>query len=177
MASIGYMPVVSRDYNPDTHRTTGAYTDDGAEVYPVTVALTPEELAEKLAARKLTAYQDLDQQVGAKRTKFLTDAPLQDLTYANKAAEATAHKAAGYPVDLTSYPYIAAELDALLVATPTATPQSACDFICGQEAQINAIGAALEGLRRTAKEQVGIATTVAEIDDIVNGVLVTLEYI
>ena len=59
MASIGYMPLVSRDYNPDTHRTTGAYTDDGAEVYPVTVALTPEELAERLTQTRLAAKDEV----------------------------------------------------------------------------------------------------------------------
>jgi hypothetical protein len=57
MVSIGYMPVIYRDYNPDTHRTTGAHTDDGEEVYLVTVALTPEELAKRLADQRAATLE------------------------------------------------------------------------------------------------------------------------
>jgi hypothetical protein len=48
LAELGWMPVVDRGYNPDTHRITDSHTDDGAEVYRVAVELTEDELADRL---------------------------------------------------------------------------------------------------------------------------------
>jgi hypothetical protein len=89
LASIGYMPVVSRDYNLDTHKPSGACTDDGAEVFPVLAELTPEEQAGRLTAAINAKYEELrEAQSQAFGSLFAGYTPEQRETFWAQVAEA-----------------------------------------------------------------------------------------
>jgi len=98
----------------------------------------------------------IDAKAGEVRKRYITTVPGQAETYLKKAEEAAAYKAAGYPVDLTPYGWIAAE-----VAARGITAQQAADGILARRDQYVALGQGIERERVKAKEAIRAASTIA----------------
>jgi hypothetical protein len=111
-------------------------------------------LAEAQAAAKVA----IDNAAGATRARYITVVPGQSETYAQKAADAAAYQAAGYPADTTQYPWVSAES----VATGS-TPTIAADTIIAMRNAWVGLGAAIEKERIVGKRNIEAATTVAEV--------------
>lgn len=112
---------------------------------------------------KARAGVDIDFAAGKTALRYITNRPGQEATYIYKATQARAHKAAAYPAELSAYPLIASELDALKVSNPAATAQMASDSILATEALWVAKSAQIESARRVGKEKVKVATTEADV--------------
>lgn len=126
-----------------------------------------ESGAWELDAAALNAYKAqgkgaIDIAAGQARGRYITTAPGQDATYAVKYAEAKAYRDAGYPPDLTAYPYITGE------SSPNAprTAQEAADRIISLgDSWSGVIGPAIEATRINGKDA---------LDDILNVDAITL---
>lgn len=153
----------------------------GAQMQIATAGQTPQDgwveglppvVGPTLAALRLAAEQRIDAAAGQARLRYLTDAPGQDATYTTKYAEALAYIAAGYPADLSGYPYIAAE------ATPNSplTPTQAATRIAvlgGYWRDVK--GPQIEGARICGKDALAACGSAAEIDTHANSVITAME--
>jgi len=97
------------------------------------------------------------------RLVYITNGSGQSLTYNQKAAEARTYKTAGYPADLTDYPFIQADVN----ATGNTSTVVADDIIAAEDLWISK-SAAIEELRIKAKLDINAATDMASIDTIVD---------
>lgn len=112
-----------------------------------------------LAPLRAATAAEIDRAAGETAVRYITNRPGQEATYLRKAEQAKAHKAAAYPSDLTAYPLIACELEAMRITAPTATAAQATDYILATEAIWNIKAAEIERARRIGKEKVRAATT------------------
>lgn len=112
----------------------------------------------------------IDAHAGATRMKFITVAPGQEMTYLEKADEAADFVAAGYPADLSSYPFIQAEVNA---TGQTAT--EAADAIIAQKGAWITIGSEIEEHRMTGKTQMASAANQTDVDAIVSSIKALLD--
>ena len=120
-------------------------------------------VAEALNALDSTIYEaklNLDKRAGVARARYITVAEGQDGTYLLKAQDAQAYKDAGYPADLTPYPFVAGELAAITPVDPPATAAQVADSILTMAAQWKPLAAYIEQVRLTYKNQIAVATTV-----------------
>lgn len=145
---------------------------DGMEV-PLTDAELAERQAEEAAftagavdRARAAALNQIDNQAGATRGKYITSVVGQAETYLAKASDAQAYKTAGYPAaSIADYPLVQAEAVALYGATPTAAQfQAAADGILTTQSQWIAKAAQIEQQRRAGKIAVIAATDVAAIN-------------
>ena len=114
-------------------------------------------------ARK-EVYQDIVDEVGITRLRYVVSTATQSGTYIDKAKEAEAYRTAGYPVPLDTalYPYIDGSSRARAL-----TPQQAADFITGEYERLRRLnGQQVEYLREQASMQIDAAITVAEVETI-----------
>jgi hypothetical protein len=112
----------------------------------------------------LTTFQEeaklsVDNMAEATRLKYVTAGSTQAMTYQEKGDEAADYVAAGYPVDLSSYPFIQAEASA---TGNTAT--QAADNILAQKSAWIAIGAAVEEVRIGGKITIDAAVDEAAVE-------------
>lgn len=137
----------------DVNATTETYSD----TQPVLVAT--------LAQAQATAYNAIDAQAGATRSKYITTVAGQSETYMSKASDAAAYKAAGYPfASLASYVWVQSEAVAINGASPTsAQVKAAADGILAAQAAWIALGATIEQARRAGSVAVAAASTVAAV--------------
>jgi hypothetical protein len=139
---------------------------NGNFVEPADVTISPEDLQ----LLKESAYIHIDDAAEKIRLKYVTDGAGQAMTYQLKATEADAYITAGYPADVTPYPFIEAEA--------SATGQTATAVANGIIAQRDAwvvIGSQIEAIRLGGKTSVTNATTVDEIQGVVASTLTTLD--
>lgn len=122
-------------------------------------------LVPSLSLAQGQANAAIDAQAGATRLKYITDTPGQADTYTQKAADAAAYKAAGYPfANIASYPWTQAEAAAINGAAFTAVQaQAAADGILGMQATWVTKGASIEQARRAGKIAVGAASAVSAV--------------
>lgn len=145
--------------------------DDFAALYDEWKTLNGKQ-PPTLAEYKTSAKNAIDAHAGEVRTKFITSAPGQELTYAEKSDEATDYVAAGYPADLSSYPFIAAEV----AATSKSNAQAADDILAQKSAWI-AVGAQIEQQRLGGKVQIDAAADESAVDTIVTNTKAALDAI
>jgi hypothetical protein len=121
--------------------------------------------ASSIAGAKALAYDAIDTQAGATRSKYITTVPGQSETYVSKAADAAAYKASGYPfTSLASYLWVQAEAVAINGVSPTsAQAKAAADSILAAQAAWIALGAQIEQARRAGSVAVAAAGTVAAV--------------
>ena len=108
---------------------------------------------------KAEAKLSVDNMAEATRLKYVTPGSSQAMTYQEKGDEAADYVANGYPVDLSSYPFIQAEVNA---TGNTAT--QAADNILAQKSAWIMIGAAVEEVRIGGKINIDVATNEAEVE-------------
>lgn len=102
-----------------------------------------------LGLMRKAGKETIDYAAGRARSRYITAGPGQDATYAAKYGEALAYREAGYPSDLTAYPYVAGE------SFPNAprTAQEASDRIIALGDQWKyVIGPAIEATRINGKD-------------------------
>ena len=98
------------------------------------------------------AKVDIDNHAGTIRSKYITVAPGQEMTYMEKSEEAADFVTAGYPADTSNYPFIQAEMDATGL-----TKEQAADGILAQKSAWIVVGATIEKTRLSGKAQVDAA--------------------
>jgi len=133
-----------------TH-TSQQRLDDALAVY---ISGLPNIISDTI----VEALQQIDYKAGEVRAKYITVVPGQSETYLLKATEADAYKAAGYPSDLTNYPFINAEAIAL-----NTEPRKAANNIISKRDAWKSIGVEIEKQRIFGKRMVNNSTTLADV--------------
>ena len=155
-AAIGIWPIIrAKQPNPKIQRVVDApsYSFDGTQgIETIIVQDRP------LADVQIEALVAIDDAAGRARTRYITDVPGQAATYLLKAQQADAYKATGYPVDLTEFPMIAAEM-----ASSGMSGMDSANYIIATRDQWVVLAAEIEKQRLTGK----IAISNATIDTIV----------
>lgn len=126
----------------------------------------------QLARDRELALQAIDEAAGRARARYITTAPGQELTYQEKAEEAIDYTTAGYPANLTNYPFIQAETD----ATGKTAMQAAVDILAKRSEWVM-IGSSIERQRISGKLSVTNATTTVEIEAAKTDVILALDTI
>ena len=105
------------------------------------------------------AVAEIDAAAASARGRFITTTAGQDATYRAKYEEAARYIAAGYPADMSAYPWVAAESGRSGMA-----PRAAADRIKQRGDVWNrVVGPAIEGCRIAGKSSVAAVTTVAAV--------------
>lgn len=161
------LPISVHDHETIPHRKTIWETASAMDVaaYEPSVAVTLD-----LVTVQETARRSIDRYAGTVREKFITAVSGQALTYQEKADEAADYVAAGYPADLSSYPFIQADVDAMGI-----TSTEAADAILAQKSAWIAIGAQIEKLRLGGKKQVMDATDTTVVATILADTMAALD--
>mgnify|MGYP001171571220 CR=1 FL=1 len=116
----------------------------------------------------------IDAAAGRARSRYITTVPGQDATYTVKYAEALDYIAAGYPSDLSPYPFIAGESQPNAWMTPT---QAATRIATLGGYWREVVGPAIEGARINGKDALDSLTDPAAIDAHVAAVVANLDAI
>jgi len=157
-------PLPSDDiFNPDTQYVT---YDASTENWII------NERTDLLSNARSAANSEIDNASELKRLSFLTPGVGQSLIYQKKEKEAADYVAAGYPIDLSSYPFIQAESNA------TGNSPTVCaDNIVAMSAQWILAGASIEEIRLTGKKAVSDASDVSAIEAAVQVATSTLKLV
>jgi len=110
-----------------------------------------------LATAKLSSKDAIDAAAGRARQRYITSVPGQAETYLLKAQEADTYAAAGYPADLTQYPWLTKETQATGM-----TPRAAADAIIAQRDAWVVIGSSIELERRKGKLAVDASAAISD---------------
>ena len=126
-----------------------------------------------LSTVKAEAHKLVDLEAGETRKTYITFAPGQAETYIMKATQAKEFLDDAAP-DVNNYPMIKAEYEVLVKYEPTVTPNDAALYILSTQQQWLMLAAAVEKVRRMAKEDVTRATTNEAVNAVRNGAIATL---
>lgn len=126
------------------------------------------------ADAKARAILHIDAAAGRARQRYITTSPGQDATYTVKYAEALEYIAAGYPSDLSAYPFVAGESQPYTWMTPT---QAATRIATLGGYWREVIGPAIEAARINGKDAMDFLTDPAAIDAHVAAVVANLDAI
>lgn len=138
---------------------------------PLTIARSQPSKAAELAEMKVRSIEEVNRGIETIRKRFITPIVGQELIYQEKEAEAKRYLAADpEPVDLTEFPFIAAEIGA---TAPTAGEVAQLYLNLG--AQWRVIGAQLEQVRLGTIAQIEQATTPGSVTAILALFDLTLE--
>lgn len=113
---------------------------------------------ENIPAHQASAFNRIDQCAERARLRHITGGIGQALVYQEKAEQAVDYITAGYPSDLSSYPYLQAEAN----ATGKNSIQIADDVLTQRSAWI-AVGADIEEARLRGKKTIREATDIDSI--------------
>lgn len=136
--------------------------DDALTAYVHDALKAPRDYAKSL----------IDMQAEQARLRYVTGGAGQAMAYQEKADEASDYVAAGYPVDLSSYPFIQAEINAT-----GKTKEAAADDILTQRSAWITVGASIEEERLGGKKAVDDAVDQGGIDTARDAALAALEAI
>jgi hypothetical protein len=161
---------ITADYDDETETLTvdGVTDEDLQTAYDNFPALLAswQPSRSSIQSLKSKAKNQIDLHAGIVRQKYITVSPGQDLTYQEKSEEAADYVAAGYPADLSNYPFIQAEVE----ATGKTNEQVADDILTQKSAWI-VIGAQIEKHRMAGKKQIDDAATEMEIEQAVSSAI------
>lgn len=121
---------------------------------------------------RLEAKAEVDRVAERARLRYVTSGSGQAMTYAEKSDEAADYVAAGYPADLSSYPFLQAEVNATGKLASTAA-----DDILAQKSAWIIVGAAIEEARLLGKKNIDAASTENDITVARNDAVTALEAI
>jgi len=124
----------------------------------------PEVIHVPLETLITEAQLAIDRAAGDARSRYITTVAGQEATYIEKARQAEAYKAAGYPdtPDQVAHIYIVAEKNARGGST---TYRQACDAILVERDQWAVKGAQIEEARRGAKIALSQAISEQDVQD------------
>ena len=132
----------------------------------------PVEPVLPLEEHRAQAVYELEKGTEAIRGKFVTRGPGQSMTYQEKGDEAADYVAAGYPADLSTYPFLQAEVNAT-----GQTAAEAADTILAQKSAWIVVGAAIEEERLKGKINIAAATDRDGMDAAKDAALAAMEAI
>ena len=141
----------SSDRATITVETVGPVRVDISGADPVVVPIFDDRQAGGNAI-KIGAYLEqcrcaIDAIASDCRLRFISSGVGQEATYIIKESQAHAFRDAGYPDDLTQYPYVAAEAS----ATGKTPQQAADDLMATADSWNYVLGPQIEGIRRAKK--------------------------
>lgn len=141
-----------------------------------TLILTPAPVHTPpgLDAFKAAALLQVDAAAEAARLQFITPGSGQALEYEATAAEAARALAlpAGSALQDADYPWLAAERDAIKVASGQAlTLLAVAQMAQATMAGWSQAGSAIKRIRRTAKLQIGAASTIEQVHAVLDGLV------
>jgi len=117
--------------------------------------------AAALKATRTSAVAEIDAQAGIERTRYITIAPGQELTYVTKQQQAAAFQVDPEPSQ-EKYPLIYAE-----IGITGDNPQAVAVAVLDAAHAWGLIGSAIEAVRLSAKQAVAAAADIAAIDVII----------
>jgi hypothetical protein len=120
------------------------------------------DLGPSLEAVKAAAIIAVDEAAEVARLQFITPGAGQAMEYQSGEAEARAYLADSSP-DPANYPFLVAELNALVATGGTPTLAEVAAEVDAQAAAWRAVGSYIKELRRTAKMQIDAANSVAAV--------------
>lgn len=126
-------------------------------------AAVAAELAKSLTAAQARAVEAINAQIGEARRPYITTIPGQEMIYQAKQAEAQAWIAAEAP-DLADYPLLSAEIG---ITAPEA--DQLAQLWLNMAALWLQVAGQLEAQRLTLTAAVAAATTVAEVEAVLDG--------
>jgi len=149
--------------SPSIELTDEAYDDylknsDLRQIDVITKTIITIDLVIDLNEEKEQANRRIDNVAENARLRYITGGAGQAMIYQEKAKQADAYAAAGYPVVTTDYPMIQSEAN----ATGTNTTAAADGIIAARNTWL-IVGAEIEEARLTGKAGVSAATTVTAI--------------
>jgi hypothetical protein len=135
------------------------------------ISRSHESKAGELEQRKADTIKEVNAKIGAVREEYITPIPGQEMIYSDKEEEAIAFNAIiPRPTDLSEFPFLDAEIG---ITAPSA--QELADLWIQMAADWRTIGPLLEQLRLGTIEAVRAATTAAEIEQAMVGLMNSLE--
>ena len=142
----------------------GKSIDIGTAVITTT---THNESVIDIVKFKEMSKNELDLLATSIRRKYIT--PTMDDIYREKADQAIEYVAAGYPANVSAYPFIRAEAN----ATGLTTSQAADSIISARQAWMSKM-ADIEEQRRKGKVLIDSATTISDVDAAKDAAIVAL---
>ncbi len=119
---------------------------------------------------KTIAKGEVDGEAERTRLRYITNGAGQAMAYQEKSEEAADYIAAGYPADLTGYPFMQAEINAT-----SKTKEVDADDIISQKAAWVAIGASIEEERLGGKKNIEDAVDESGVDSAKDSAITALE--
>lgn len=130
------------------------------------------ENAELIPTAKALAKREIDIAAETARAKYITLGSGQAMAYQEKGEEAADYVTAGYPVDLSNYPWIQAEVD----ATGKTSTQAADDILSTKSTWVT-VGAQIEKERLLGKITVENAIDIDAVNTAKNTAITLLQAI
>jgi len=129
-----------------------------------------EYVAPTLEEAQAAGRADIDSVAGQARSRYITVAPGQEMTYLEKSDQAADYVTAGYPADTSNYPFVQAEMNAT-----GQSKEDAADGILAQKSAWIAVGVQIEEHRLGGKAAVDAATDLAGVDSAVSAAVALLD--
>lgn len=135
---------------------------DDAEIQNAWDYFKANEDTYQIDAERESALNRVDGIASYKRSQYISGGIGQELIYNEKAKQAEDFKNSGY-VNPENYPFIVLESEAL-----DYTPQEVADTILANRAAWIQLGATIEASRLSAKQAIRAATTISEMQSIID---------
>ncbi len=176
-----FADAIAPTFDPTTQSISFAFILDVTtnivnKVWTITALTTAEQTAyaatqvTALASAKQAAANSIDTKAESVRLKYITNGAGQAAVYIEKAEQATDYVAAGYPTDLSTYPFIHAEVDA------TGNTATVCaNNILAQKSAWITKGADIERQRLLGKANVTAATSIAGVATVTQTAIAALD--
>lgn len=129
----------------------------------------------EIAAYRLMGQEKVDHAAEAVRRTYLTLTVGQDTIYMWKYQEAVEFARVGTDDHIDDYPLIAADYDAFADAGINKTPHEVANDIIAKHTEARTTAAALEKIRRSAKERIARMNKREDIDLVVQNALTQME--
>lgn len=141
----------------------------GFKVFKYVNSQLQEDNTRILPQLKRNACNSIDTRAEQVRQRYITVGDGQAQTYIEKANEAADFAAAGYPSDLSNYPFIQADVDAYQI-----TAKEVADNILAKRSEWIHIGSQVERERLMGKRLISNATDEDEVDVILQDTIDSL---
>lgn len=149
--------------------TRGTLDSSGNPIVDGDFVRAGHALQNTIEITRMKGKLQIDTVAGERRALYVTVAPGQEMTYMEKSEHARRYIEAGYPTDLSSYPFIVAEVNAT-----GRTPQQVAKEIITQRDAWLSVGSAIEQIRRKGKIEVDAAQTIKQVNEVVASTIAAL---
>ena len=155
-------------------------SNPGKYMIDITTATVVEKTAfthSEITSHRIAGQQRVDHAAEDKRRTYLTLTVGQDTIYLWKHEEAVNFLNHGSDELLDNYPLVKADYESFQDAGLNRTPTEVAQYIVDKHTEAKATAAALERVRRSAKERIARTNSRAQIDEIVEHAISEMENI